>query len=49
MSLKGAFIQIMPLTCGSFLISVMDRHPRGYDLTGSAWFRARLAIQDLSA
>jgi hypothetical protein len=26
--LKGAFIQIMPLTWGSFLLSVMDRHLR---------------------
>jgi hypothetical protein len=26
-SLKGAFIQIMPLTWDSFLPPVMDRHP----------------------
>jgi hypothetical protein len=26
-NLKGAFIQIMPLTWDSFLLPVMDRHP----------------------
>jgi hypothetical protein len=34
-SLKGAFIQIMPLTWDSFPLPVMDRPPRAHDLTGS--------------
>jgi hypothetical protein len=34
-TLKGAFIEIMPLTWGSFLLPVMDRHPLAHDLTSS--------------
>jgi hypothetical protein len=34
--LKGAFIQIMPLTCDSFLLPGMDKTPLAHDLTGSA-------------
>jgi hypothetical protein len=49
-SLKGAFIQIMPLTWDSLLLPVMDKHPLAYDLTGSTSGQAaRLAIQDLNA
>jgi hypothetical protein len=47
--LKGAFIQIMPLTWDSFLLPVMDKTPGSQ----SDWFcigsAARLDIQDLSA
>jgi len=46
---KGASIQIMPLTWHSFLLPVMDRHPG----LRSDWFHigpaVRHAIQDLSA
>jgi len=49
-SLKGAFIQIMPLTWDSFLLPVMDKKTPG---SRSDWFcigsAARLAFQDLSA
>ncbi len=36
-SLKGALIQIMPLTWDSFLLLVMDTHPRQTNLAGSTW------------
>jgi hypothetical protein len=47
-NLKGAFIQIMPLTWDSFLLPVMDSHLWQNDLMGStSGLRRGSPIQDL--